>query len=117
MTGKQILAQVEGAEGGNFMCVKESIFSYFLKQTTGRANIEAIKWEEQLLISSLAIQKLKGKQMSIAYSSKNIYLEAKCIFEAISGYTFIWNIVISGELLNTYLNSAVGINSTIPKLS
>lgn len=65
--------------------------------------------------------KLKGKQMSVAYSSKKICLEAKCTSEAICGYTFICKIVmwlnISRELMNIYLNSAVGINSTISKLS
>lgn len=59
------------------MCVKESIFCFhFVIQTAGRANIQAVKWEDQILISSLAICKLKGKQMSIAYSSENIFLVA-----------------------------------------
>lgn len=65
--------------------------------------------------------KLKGKQMPVACIYKKICSEMKCTSEAISRYVAICNIVMrlnsSEELLDIYLYFAVGINSTVWKLT
>lgn len=107
---------------GNSTCVREQILS-LICDTKKKADTKCkqFRWEEQVLISSSVMWKSKGKQMPNACSYEKICLVAKYTFKAISGHTAVCTIVMwlnsSGELLNIYLNFAVGINSTISKLS